>query len=345
MRAPSRSPTEADGSSPPLVRRVDHVYARVEDPQALFTTLTERLRLPRSYGFARAPILHGGAVSIGELVFLEALRYAPEHHTSPPATPGLDGLALESALPLSDAATELSARGLAHSPPYTYRGDPRRFGFGEPLQRAGLRDTPGPLWSMVVIGGVLGERRLARLRRLLPSRGDSRAARAAGAIAGRLMSSDRFGGLAMARSIGRHPTVWLHEFHAADMRAARAASADQLRACGGGALGLERVSEIVLSARDVTGERDRWERLLAPCRADDDGVWRLSVGAALRLVEGDADGIQALVCDVRSLERAAAFLAREHMLGESWRDGVRISPAALEGVQIWLRESPAVGVQ
>jgi hypothetical protein len=99
------------------VARIDHVYARVDDPLALFETLSKRLGLPRSYGWARVPILEGGAVSIGDLVFIEALRYAPGRRVPPPAQPGLDGLALEAALPLPQAASELSARGLAHTPP------------------------------------------------------------------------------------------------------------------------------------------------------------------------------------------------------------------------------------
>jgi pimeloyl-ACP methyl ester carboxylesterase len=90
----------------------------------------------------------------------------------------------------------------------------------------------GPLWSMVIVGGLLGERRLARLRHLLPRRGDSRLARLDGAIAGHIMSSERLGPVAVARSIGPHPT-------------ASGCTSSTLRACGGGPLGIKRVSEVV----------------------------------------------------------------------------------------------------
>lgn len=323
---------------PRLVRRVDHLYARVKDPRALFTTLTERLRLPRSYGFSRVPLLEGGAVSIGDLVFLEALRYAPRHGVTPPGRAGLNGLALESGLALEQAASELSARGLPHSPPYTYTGDPEPFAFAEPLEQAGLRQTHGPLWSMVVVGGLLGERALARGRWLLPRRGDSVAARAAGAITGRIMSHPRLGPPAMARSVGAHPTVWLHDFRAAHMGTARAVATEQLRAARGGALGVERVSEIVLAARDLPRERDRWQRLLdAP--ADADGRWQLTEGPALRLVESDIDAIEALVCEVASLEAATEMLERERMLGAAQPDEVRLAREALQGLDLRLRES------
>jgi hypothetical protein len=330
--APAESPA-------PLVSRVDHVYARVADPRAVFATLTERLGLPRSYGFARVPILDGGAVSIGDLVFLEVLRYAPGRKVTPPSRPGLNGLALESGLPLREAASELSARGFAHTPPYTYTGDPRSFSFDEPLERAGLRRGTGPLWSMVVVGGLLGERRLARLRRLLPKRGDSRLARLDGAIAGRAMSSERFGPAAVARSIGPHATVWLHEFHAANMQIARTVGREQLRACGGGPLGIERVSEVVLSSKAPSREGELWQRLLDPCAQAPGGGWQLGEGPALRLVEGECDGFEALVCEVSSLDAAAAFLERERMLGEALDGEVRIGREPLQGLDIRLRKS------
>jgi hypothetical protein len=338
------SPTDGPRVHEPrgLVTRVDHVYARVERPQALFETLTERLGLPRSYGFTRVPILEGGAVSIGDLVFLEALRYAPRRRVTPPARPGLNGLALEVELPLAEAATELSARGLAHSPPYTFSGYPGPFAFAQPLQRAGLRSASGPLWSMVVVGGLLGEKRLARLRPLLPAHGDSLLARVGGRIAGGLMSNRRFGPFAVARSIGPHPTVWLHEFHVADMHVARRAAAEQLRACSGGKLGLQRVREIRLSATDLRAERERWQRLLDPRPRGDDGAWHFAEGPSLRLVEGDSDRIEALVCDVASLDAATDFLEREGILGAANQSEARLAPEALEGLEIRLAESAPV---
>jgi hypothetical protein len=341
-RAVAETAAFRSGARPaaPLVARIDHVYARVDDPLALFETLSKRLGLPRSYGWARVPILEGGAVSIGDLVFIEALRYAPGRRVPPPAQPGLDGLALEAALPLPQAASELSARGLAHTPPLRFSGDPEPFAFAEPLERAGLRRTPGALWSMVRLGGLLGEKRLARLQPLLPRRGDSLPARLSGAIAEAVMSSRRLGPLAVAGSTGRQPTVWLHEFKAAEMQVARDVAAQQLRECGGGELGIERVREVVLAAKDLSGERGRWQRLLDPIQAID-GAWHFPAGPALRLVGGDVDRILALVCDVTSLQAAAEFLDREGMLGAADDDEVRIVPEALQGLDIRLRSAAA----
>jgi hypothetical protein len=323
-----------------LVTRVDHLYARVDDPATLFRTLTERFGLPRSYGFTRLPIFEGGAVSLGNIVFLEVLRYAPGRKTPPPRSPGLDGLALEAGLPLRDAATELSRRDIVHAPPITFTGDIDAFNFGHALQCAGLKSGTGPVWSMVGLGGYLGDARLGRLLRFVPSRGDSRIALALGRLQGRLMSSGRLGGWTAARMTSPHPTVWLHVFEAANMRAAAAAATIELAECGGGALGLRGVREVLLGARDLAAEQERWQRLLAPKRVGADGAWELGDGPALRLVADEHDGIQALVCEVASVDRAGDLLEREGMLVEGAPGELRAAPEALQGLDLRFVESP-----
>jgi hypothetical protein len=320
----------------PLIERVDHFYARVEDPRSLFLTLSERLGLPRSYGFARVPGFEGGAVSLGNVVFLEALRYAPGLKVPTPDSPGLDGLALAAGMSIADAATELSRRGIPHAPVVPFVGDPRPFAFGRPLNEAGLRETPGPLWSTVVLAGLLGDRERARQFRFIPSTGRSRVALALGRFQGRLLSSRRLGDRVMAWSMSSRPTVWIQQFDAADMTAANAAAQEELAAAGGGALGLERVKEVVLGARDIDREQRSWQRLLEPTEPGPDGAWHLGDGPAIRLVEDEADRIAYLVCEVASLDRARQFLAKEHLLGEDAGTEVGLSRTALQEVDIRL---------
>lgn len=317
-----------------IVGRVDHVYARVADPRSVFATLTEVLGLPRTYGFARVPGLEGGAVTLGNIVFLEVLRYAPGRRVRAPATPGLNGLALETALPIEDAAKELTARELAHGPPSSYVGDPSVFSFGPALERAGLRRDRGPIWSLVPLGGLLGEDTLPKLFKLIPTHG--RSGRGLGRIQGRVMGSRLLGDAFMAATVTPHPAVWVHAFDAADMAVANEAAAAELRSVGGGALGIERVREVVLGARDVVSERARWKRLLAPAQPDPTGLWGLGDGPGLRLVESDRDCITYLVCEVTALDQARQFLADHRMLEERADDEVRISPAALQGIAIRL---------
>jgi hypothetical protein len=140
----------------------------------------------------------------------------------------------------------------------------------------------------------------------------------------------------MAATITAQPTVWLQQFEAADMGQANAAAAEDLATCGGGALGLQRVNHVVLGAHDLPAERERWQRLLDPLRPDPDGAWRFGDGPALRLVEDETDRIQALVCEVASLERAEDFLEREGMRAARGGDGIAIAPAALQGAQLRL---------
>src|SRR5256885_11657819 len=255
-----------------VVNRVDHLYARVERPRSVFATLTEQLGLPRSYGFTRVPGFEGGAVSLGNIVFLEALRYSPDHEPPRPRAPGLDGLALASPLSIDEAATELSRRGISHAPVVPFVGDPPPFAFAMPLQKGGLRETPGPLWSTVVLGGFLGDRRRARQFRFIPTSGTSGLARASGRLQGRLLTSRRFGDAVMARSMTSDPTVWIQQFDAADMSVANAAAAEELAARGGGPLGLRRVKEVVLGARDLEREPTRWQRLPGPTECGPDGA-------------------------------------------------------------------------
>lgn len=319
-----------------VVERVDHFYARVEDPHGLFVMLRDRLRLPVSYGFARVPGFEGGAVSLGNVLFLEALRYAPGRTVSAPDSPGLDGLALASGLRIADAATELSRRGIPHAPVVPFVGDPRAFGFGRALREAGLRETPGPLWSTVVLGGLLGDRERARQFRFIPSSGRSRVALALGRFQGRLLTSQRFGDAMMGWSMTSRPTVWIQQFDAANMAVANSAAEEELAAAGGGALGLERVKEVVLGARDFEREQRAWQRLLDPTEPRPDGAWHLGDGPAIRLVEDEADRIARLVCAVTSLDRARQFLAEAQLLGEDAGTEVGISRAALHEVDIRL---------
>jgi hypothetical protein len=116
----------------------------------------------------------------------------------------------------------------------------------------------------------------------------------------------------------------------------RAEDLARLRASTGGALGLERVKEVVVGVRDFRKARALWSKLYAPAREIASGVWEIDDGPALRLVESDSDSIQSLALRVSSLERAETHLRESGMIGTVKDDELTINPAKLEGLLVRL---------
>jgi hypothetical protein len=85
---------------------------------------------------------------------------------------------------------------------------------------------------------------------------------------------------------------------------------DELQGQGGGALGIDAVTELVIATPNIAGERARWDALLAPAQAEREGepCWRLGDGPALRLVAGERVGVAAVRVAVTSLTRARRAL-------------------------------------
>jgi hypothetical protein len=97
-----------------------------------------------------------------------------------------------------------------------------------------------------------------------------------------------------------------------------------LAASGGGALGALRIREV-----EVThpGPLTKWRRLLlSPAREG-----RVP---AVRVVEGEARGVAAVVVEVRSIERAESHLRRKRLLGEKGGGRVALGAKAVPGVDL-----------
>ena len=318
----------------PIIKRVDHLNIVVPRPRALFDALTRRLELPIERPWARFPAFESGQAMLG--IGHEPITYAPGRRTAVPPDAGVFAIAFEPE-PLERALPELARRGVPHSLPLgfgvTYADDPDALA---PDERAG----PGRRrrrWTLVTLGGLFADDESARELSRWPRRGDARGARTAGKVVGRL-ASGRLGGALMARTASARPFCFLCEFHSFDVAESRAATEKELARRGGGPLGLARTREIVVTARDAAVEQERWQRLLDPVEPSGAGRWELGDGPAIRLVEGAEDGIQALVWEVRSIERAADWLRSERWLGTE-RDGqVTIAAEPLQGLDIRLTE-------
>jgi hypothetical protein len=107
----------------------------------------------------------------------------------------------------------------------------------------------------------------------------------------------------------------------------------------GGPLGLVRVKELVVGAKDLGAEEARWDALLSPAPRTDGGAWDLADGPAIRLVADGEHRIRTLVLEVAALDRARVFLREERMLGPTVDGQLTIDPASVFGLEIRLAES------
>src|ERR1051325_353885 len=68
-------------NSSSVVKQLDHVIARVDDPRTLFSTLTETLGLPVAWPLASYPAFESGGVALGNL-YLEIMQCGPKREPS-----------------------------------------------------------------------------------------------------------------------------------------------------------------------------------------------------------------------------------------------------------------------
>jgi len=309
----------------PVVKQLDHVVARVDDPRAVFSLLTETLGLPVAWPLKSYPAFESGGVALGNL-YLELMQCGPRREASNRGR--LCAVVFESP-GIERAAEELSGRGVPHTPvaPYVERG--------EDGERA-------KIWSNVVLGRLAG-RDLLLAATIMLSRLPG-AARMSDAGAG-----GRFNRLQLD-ALMRRNLVFLVEYYYenfgerpfwsefGDHDNKRAKDLARLRANCGGALGLERVKEVVVGVRDFDPARSLWSKLYAPATEIAPGVWEIDDGPALRLVEADSNSIQSLALRVSSLERAETALRESGMIGEVTNDEITIAPEKIEGLRVRLTE-------
>ncbi len=110
--------------------------------------------------------------------------------------------------------------------------------------------------------------------------------------------------------------------------------AGQLALRKGGPLGIVSVSETVIGTPDLKNDTARWQRLLPA--ADGPGLWKPGSGPALRLVADRETRIRRVVFEVRSLEQARAYLAKNKLLGPGSAGQINIEPARVQGLSIRL---------
>lgn len=310
-------------ASRPVVKQLDHVVARVDDPRRLFSLLTETLGLPVAWPLASYPAFESGGVALGNL-YLEIMQCGPRREASDRGR--LCAVAFESPS-IERAVEELSRRDVPHTPvaPYVERGE------------GGARTK---IWSNVVLGRLVGRDPLLDATIMLSR------------LPGAARMSDAGAGGWFNRlqldTLMRRNLVFLVEYHYENFGDRpfwsefgghddkRAKDSARLHASGGGPLGLERVREVVVGVRDFRKARALWSKLYAPATEVSSGVWEIDDGPALRLVESDTNSVQSLALQVSSLERAETHLRESGMIGAVTNDEITIAPEKIEGLRVRL---------
>lgn len=103
-------------------------------------------------------------------------------------------------------------------------------------------------------------------------------------------------------------------------------------------MGVTSLKEIVIAVKSLEEAEREWARL-----TDTPGRWTSAIfafgkGPSIRLVRAEAEGIQGIVVQVKSLARAKQFLIEKRMLGRASKGRLQIAPAALGGLVIDLVE-------
>lgn len=300
-----------------IVKRIDHIVVRVDDPNPLFDLLAGPLGLPVSW-----PVQNHGWYASGGLfagnACLEIARLGRARARAG-GSAHLFGVALEP-YPLSACLSELAARGIPHSLPVPFWGE----------QPDGTR---GVCWTNVLLGGLTGDTHATLLRSRWWTEG-SISSRVLSPLA-RLIALGHWAYVASPGK-GRH-LVYMCEY-GYEMDAVLSAARAAFRETGGGVLGLVGVAEVVLGTTNPERMRQRWQNLLAPLLPVERGFWQPGEGPGIRIVPHDEDTMLALVMRTRNLAGAEEWLRGERMLGSSAADQVSIDPVAVHGLDIRLVE-------
>jgi hypothetical protein len=317
-------PTNIAHGTMPLVKGVDHVTVRVDDAHydQLVGLLADTLQLPMAWPAAErypgdAVGFKSGGIVAGQ-INLEIFRVGP----TPRAQAQLYSIAFEVQSSVPECLQELAARAIPHLPPLAVPQDL----FGE----------TGTLWTLIFLGDLFSPD-LSALSSVAPG------------SSGRSILPLRFD------HAFRNGMAFLCAYNAAtyDVAQQRARGQAALSERGGGPLGLVDVHEIMVGVANFALAQQHWQRLFAPLHPAGTGSWRrflaplhptiptswqFGQGPAIHLVPDARDGIVGLVCKVRSLDHATAFLKERSMLGEMTRRQVAVSPFSMLGLDIRLVE-------
>ncbi|HVL91435.1 MAG TPA: hypothetical protein VM841_14490 [Actinomycetota bacterium] len=134
---------------------------------------------------------------------------------------------------------------------------------------------------------------------------------------------------------------------AAPVSAGRVADRTEAAAARSETVGIRRIAEIGIGARDIGAVSRAWSRLASP---DGEGRWQLGGrpgerpgerldGPAVHVTESPIDGITGITFAVVALDRAVARLRARGLLGALRSSGAGVNHAAAHGLDLWLVEA------
>ena len=325
--SPSRSSARSMQvtTAKPLVKQVDHILIRVDDASShqLFSLLSDTLQFPVVWPLTSFSSFKSGGIFAGN-VDLEFLTVGSQlvGPSRPPSSAHLYGCAFDP-YPLTESFQELARRAIPHLPAIPY------------LQQnaAGQLVT---VWTNVLLGNLLGSNAWMKaafgLGKLLPAQLLTRAS-------SNTAASTRSAPI-LFDHVYRDGMIFLCEFNTAfrDMEQARAAAHATLRSRQGGPLGFEAIQEIIVGVRDLAVVEPRWQKLLAPTAPSGEALWQLGKGPAIRLIQHERNGLQALVWKVTSLAQAKQVLSEKGLLGKVAEQQITLAPSKVQGLDIRLVE-------
>ena len=135
---------------------------------------------------------------------------------------------------------------------------------------------------------------------------------------------------------GSNDMIFLCEY-AFNIESQNATNLSALKSNGGGALGLQGASEIVVQSQESLAAAKHWNNLFSPVSAYGN-QWSFGKGPNFHLISGKNDQIQALVLRVKSLTDARKFLLNNNLLGSKTEGSITIDPKKVNGLMISLVE-------
>lgn len=289
-----------------ITKRVDHIMIKVVEAEydRLFALLTETLQLPVAWPVnADAPGFKTGGVFAGT-INMEIFQSGTQHALPSPAPSKaqLYGIAFEP-YELEAAVQEVDRRGIPRLPLM-----PVPEGF--PLE------IIGSMWTLLFFADLPGND-LTRYGEVMKGSRDL---------------------TPFFNELFQHGMVFLCEYNKkyCDTTQRRLRRQAELLEKQGGPLGLLGTQEIVVGVKDMEAAQRNWQQLFDPLAEIEPGVWEVGDGPTIRLEWRDQDELVRLVWKVASLERAAAFLREQGLLGSSSREQIILDSTRLYGLEIRL---------